>query len=421
MNLKFLGGVREVGRSATLVKHDSSSLLFDYGVLVGEEPGFPSHVAPKDIGGIIISHAHLDHSGATPLFYVSDRVPLYATQLTLDLARLLIMDLLRLASYYLPFEYLDLETMLQSAIPSSFDNKWRKVGDLNFRLLNAGHIPGSVQALVKSRDGKSVLLTGDLNTKDTRLLSGAELPDEDLDAVVLESTYAVKQHEERGVLERRFVDRCREVIERGGTVLIPAFGVGRSQEILCVLKGLKFEYPVLMDGMAKDASKILMKYPRYLRDSDLFKRAMSEAVWVKGWKARRKALKEGKKVIVAPAGMLKGGIAAFCAEKMLMEKENAVFLVSYQIPGSPGHELLEKSTFIIDGEARKVEAKVEHFDFSSHCGEEDLDDFVKSLKGNPTVYTVHGEESSCTSFAERIEQNIGLKAIAPRAGEIYSI
>ena len=119
--------------------------------------------------------------------------------------------------------------------------------------------------------------------------------------------------------------------------------------------------------------------------------------------------------------MLKGGPAAFYISKLGQKNRNAVFLVSYQIPGTPGRELLEKGMCVIDGKVRRVKAQVEHFDFSSHGGASQLRDFVKNLKGEPTVFTVHGAEGNCERFAKWIKRRTGLKARAPKAGDRYTI
>ncbi|MFQ6096011.1 MAG: MBL fold metallo-hydrolase, partial [Candidatus Bathyarchaeia archaeon] len=245
---------------------------------------------------------------------------------------------------------------------------------------------------------------------------GADEDYGEIDALIIESTYADEAHTERSILEKRFVDSVSEVVEAGGTVLVPAFSVGRSQEIVCVLAGHHFEYPVTIDGMAREAFRILMKYPNYLRDPKLFMDAAHRANWVEGWKDRRMTVKKSG-VIISPAGMLKGGPAAFYIQKVGKVSNNAVFLVGYQIPGTPGRELLEKGRCVIDGKMRKVKAKVDFFDFSSHSGAKELKETVKKLKGNPSIYVVHGAEGNCRKFAKWIKDEVGFEAKAPRSGE----
>jgi len=376
------------------------------------------HVPPKEVDALILTHSHLDHSGALPIFYIDQKRPLYTNKLNLELTQLLIQDFIHLSSYYLPFEYIELKTMMRSNKHLDYGVK-ETVGDMQIQLLNAGHTPGSAHALIET-GGKRLLYTGDFNTADSRLLTGATMDYGDLDAVIMESTYANEDHTERMELEKRFVEAVTEVVEDGGSVLVPAFGVGRAQEMISILGAYHFEYPVILDGMAREVSRIMMNYKEFLRDPRLFVDAVLSAEWVEGWRDRRKALK-APSVIVSPAGMLKGGPAAFYASKIGKKSSNAIFLVSYQIPGTPGKELLEKGICTIDGKVRKVKARVEHFDFSSHCGASQLKEALRKLGGKPKVYVVHGAEGNCELLANWAESELGLDAVAPRTGDTFEV
>jgi putative mRNA 3-end processing factor len=293
------------------------------------------------------------------------------------------------------------------------------LGDMRFKLLNAGHTPGSASVFIEA-DGKRILYTGDFNTEESKLLSGATMDYGDLDAVIMESTYADSDHTERPLLEKQFLEACTEVVETGGTVLVPAFGVGRSQEMACILAANHFEFPIVLDGMAREASRVVMNYKEFLRDPKMFMNAMHSCDWIEGWRDRRRALKTPS-VIISTAGMLKGGPAAFYISKLGKKANNAVFLVSYQIPGTPGRELMEKGVCTIDGKIRKIKAKYRHFDFSSHCGASKLKEALTKLGGKPKVFAVHGAEGNCELFANWAKKELGLDAVAPRTGEIYQI
>jgi putative mRNA 3-end processing factor len=418
MKIRFLGGAREVGRAAVAVKSETNQLLMDYGVMLDNEPGFPMHIPPKEVDAIILTHSHLDHSGGIPLFHIQEKKPVYGTQLTFDLAKPLISDFIHLSGYYLSFEYLELQTMLRSTTHLDF-RKEETIGDMKFQLMNSGHLPGGAQALIES-DGKRIVYTSDYNSRETRLLPRADRDYGDLDAIIMESTYADEVHPNREELEKEFMESVNDIMENGGTALIPAFSVGRSQEIACVLAANHFEYPIAMDGMAREANRIMMNHPAFMRDPKLFMDALHSAVWVEGWKDRRKiAKKQG--AIISPAGMLKGGPAAFYIQKVGKKSQNAVFLVGYQIPGTPGRELLDEGKCVIDGKVQKVKAQVKRFDFSSHSGANDLKKAVKDLEGNPVVYVVHGEEKNCEMFVEWIKTEVGLEAVAPKTGDSFTV
>ena len=418
LELRFLGGTREIGRISIAAKTEKTQILLDYGVMMDHEPGFPMHVPPKEVDAIILTHSHLDHSGAVPVFHIRERKQVYGTRLTFDLSQILISDFIHLSSYYLPFEFLELRSMMKNCVHTNYREP-KTVGDINFQLLDAGHIPGSAQALIETQ-GKRALFTGDFNSLETRLLPAADMDYGELDALIMESTYADADHPERKALEKEFVDDVTEIVENGGSVLVPAFSVGRSQEIACVLAAHHFEYPVTIDGMAREVNRVMLNYLDYVRDPRLFQDAVNSSQWADGWRDRRLATKKPG-VVISPAGMLKGGPAMFYVSKIGKRANNAVFLVSFQIPGTPGKELLEKGRCVIDGRMRKVKAKVKHFDFSSHCGASQLQSVVKNLKGNPKVYVVHGAEGNCERFAKWIQKETGLNAVAPNSGDVYTV
>ncbi|MGP3667247.1 MAG: MBL fold metallo-hydrolase [Candidatus Bathyarchaeota archaeon] len=422
VKLRFLGGVGEVGRSSIALSSGDTTVLLDYGVLLNHEPSFPLHVQPKNIDGILLTHAHLDHSGGIPLFYLRGKIPLYTTELTLKLSRVLINDLIKLSGYFLPYEGLNVNVMERCFTPTGYGEKFR-IKDLSFEFKDAGHIPGSAQIVVKVAEednGKTIVYTGDINLRETKLLNAAEIPREEISCLILESTYATEDHPPRREVEEAFVKRVREVVEGGGTVLIPAFSVGRSQEVLCVLAEQNFNFPIVMDGMALEVNRILLEHHEYFRDYELLKHALNNVEWVERWKDRRLAVKKPC-VIISPAGMLQGGAAAFYVKEVAKLSRNAIFLVSFQIPGTPGRKLLEEKKMFFGGGKVNVEAEVEKFDFSSHAGESELKEFLKNVKGNPTVFLVHGSKEKSEKLAEWIKTELGIPAYVPSIGDVFKV
>lgn len=411
------GACREVGRSAFEVKGTNTKLLLDYGVMVKEDrPLLPLSTSPKDLNGIIITHAHLDHSGSAPFFYVSETPPVFMTNMTKQLTDILIRDLLHLSAYYIPFEALELKTMLDSCTEI---NGSAKIGEAQVEFFNSGHIPGSVNVLV-NLDGKKIWYSGDINTIDTALLGGAKIDLPELDMAIIESTYATIDHSPREENEIKLVETVTDVVEGGGLALIPAFSVGRSQEILCVLQRRGFKYDISLDGMSRTATHVIAGSPEELRDAKLLNEAMSRAKWITGERDRKKAINKPG-VVISSSGMLTGGASTRYMEKVRNRSRDAVILVSYQVPGTPGRILLDEGKYGPPGELKNVKCRKEWINFSSHCGSKNLMGIVKSLKGNPRILCVHGEESSCKALAEMIKTETGHEAFAPKMGECFQI
>ena len=228
LEVKVLGAARQVGRSAFLVTHKDSKILLDYGAMTTKVPGFPMHVPPKDIKAIVLSHAHLDHSGAAPLHFLSGNMKLHATPVTSELSNLLIQDFIKISGQYLPFEFLDLMAMNSNTVNHGYMEPFQ-VGDFNIKFYDAGHIPGSAIIAVEAGN-KRLIYTGDINGDETNLLAGSWKDLGEADMVITESTYATADHPGRAKVEsevRRLRERgCGE----GGILLVPAFSVGRAQE-----------------------------------------------------------------------------------------------------------------------------------------------------------------------------------------------
>jgi len=419
MRIKFLGGTRQVGKSGVLIKGERTSLLLDYGVMLSrEEPGFPIHVQPREVDATILTHAHLDHSGALPMLYISGGIPLITTDLTYELTELLIEDFIGLSGFYLPYEYIDMLNMRRYLRKVSF-NEPIELKDSIIEFSEGGHLPGAGCVKI-NLDGKTILYTGDVNARKTALLRGAKVDFGEVDIVITESTYALQEHPNREKVEKSFVEYAREIVEGGGTLLVPAFAVGRAQEIAIVLYKEGFEHDVYMDGMALDTNEILLRHGEYVRDINILAKALNWVKKVKGWKDRKRIVKEPC-VIISPAGMLVGGAAAFYNERVSKDSKNGISFVSYQVKGTPGRQILEEKVALINGRPKKVNADIRHFNFSSHSGRSELFDMIKRIKGNPKVFTMHGEEENCVQFAKDLKEKFGLEAVAPKIGGVYEL
>jgi putative mRNA 3-end processing factor len=164
----------------------------------------------------------------------------------------------------------------------------------------------------------------------------------------------------------------------------------------------------------------MLRHPTYLRDAEVFKKAVQEAEWISGWNRRKKVVNEPC-VIISPAGMLVGGSAIFYIQEISKSDKNGVALVSYQGEGTPGKLLLDRRITNFDGKVRKCLAEVKRFEFSGHNSRSELFEILDRVKGNPKVLTVHGDGKSCIKFAEEIKEKYGFDALAPDVGDTVQV
>ena len=422
MKINVLGAAGEVGRSGFLVNCDGANLLLDYGVMFAKKrtdpPIYPLHVKSKDIDATIITHAHLDHSGCVPALFNGGNTSVYCTAPTLDLSMLLIEDMLKIEKNKHTFHYGHANSMRKNSKEIRFKEPV-KVGNTTFELRSSGHVIGGSTVLVETNN-KRLFYTGDINPNGSRMLPKADFEIGDIDVLITESTYSQTEQMPRKESENGLVEFANEVMDRKGVLFVPSFSVERSQEIACVLKNANFKYPVVMDGMALKVNDIMFRYPEYLKDVNIFADAINDAFLIRDHGDRKKAISEPC-VVISPAGMLVGGNAVFYMQEIASNDKNGIAMVSYQAEGTPGKKMLETGKISTRGKDMKVKATVRQFQFSGHGDRTALFDMIKNIKGDPKVLTVHGDENSCTKFAEEIQEKFGLDAYAPKLGEEIAV
>ncbi|ELZ55043.1 MULTISPECIES: MBL fold metallo-hydrolase [Halorubrum] len=412
MELEFLGGAREVGRSALLV---DDTLLIDYGLLAGEPPRYP--VRDPEPEAVVVSHGHLDHVGAVPALLKGDRrPPVHWTPPTGELARTLAEDTLKLHgnSPLCPFSAEHVARLGEAERRHGYGDPFLVAGGVaaggyEVTLFPAGHIPGSAHVLVD--DGETRLLyTGDFHTDDQRLVAGTTARP-DADVVVCESTYSDVDHEPRAAVEDGFAESVETTLWEGGTVVVPAFAIGRTQELLLVCEA--HDIPCYVDGMGKEVTRMLRRHPEFVRDADALRRATSHARFVTGRDGQRKRIADQNAAIVTTSGMLSGGPAMTYVPAVRSNPTNKVTLTGYQVEGTPGRNLLETGSAEIDGRVMTVAARVEGYDFSAHADREGLRSFLDAYP-DARVLVNHGDR--CAAFAEELRAD-GFAASAPEIGE----
>ena len=421
MNVKVLGAANEVGRSGFLVNCNGTNLLLDYGVLFGRRgtpPGYPVHVKPKDLDAIIITHAHLDHSGYVPSLFVSGNTDVYATPPTFDLSKLLIEDMLKIEKNSHPFDLPELNNMMKNAKEIGFKQKIIK-GNATFELRESGHVIGGSTILVES-EKKRIFYTGDIKTNGSRMIREMDLDIGEIDLLITESTYAKTEQKPRKESEKELIEFANEVMDRKGILFIPSFSVERSQEIACILKSVNFKHKIIMDGMALKVNEIMFRHLDYLRDPKVFSEAINSSTAIREHSERKRAMNDPC-VVISPAGMLVGGNAVFYLQNLAFDDKNGIALVSYQGEGTPGKKLLETGKVLSRGRDVNVTAEVKQFEFSGHADRNELFDMIKKIKGNPKVWAIHGDSESCDMFAKEIHEKFGLETYAPAVNDTITV
>ena len=397
-----MGGAGEVGRSGILVDNGYRVLL-DYGIKIHNETEYPLKVK-GGLDAVVISHAHLDHSGFLPAIYDHYACPFFATYPTALLAELLIKDSIKIQER-IPFRSSSYKRAFKHYSPLEYNTGFDVEG-AKLTLYDAGHITGS--SLVKLEMGKALLYTGDFKLEPTRMEKGADIPKADI--LITETTYSEREHPPRKELEKRLSAEVRRTLENGGNALLPSFAVGRSQELLQILYDLNNEATVYVDGMAKTASELVRQCPRFVKNFKEYEASLGWAEFVDSREQRAKALKEPS-VIITTAGMLEGG--PVFNYLLNLNSKSKIIMTGYCVENTNGWHLLNKGLVYVKGKPKPIETPVEYMDFSAHAGRGDLLELIK--RASPErIFCVHGDHTE--QFAEELK-GMGFDASAPKIGD----
>jgi hypothetical protein len=446
VRLTTLGGAREVGRSCHLLQTPESKVMIDCGVNVAsEDRAFPYLEVPEvdleELDAVILTHAHLDHCGYVPyLFKHGYEGPVYCTAPARDLAVLLQLDYVEIAEREdkpLPYDKRDISTFLTHTITLDYGDVTDIAPDIRVTLHNAGHILGS--SIVHFHIGEgvyNVVYTGDLKFDRTRLFSPAVYSFPRAETLIIDSTYGAPQDimPRRSQVEEEFIGIVTETVRRGGKVIVPAFAVGRAQEIMVLLedysrRGLLDGIPVYLDGMIWEATAIHTAYPEYLsRDlRELIFRSDSNPflsdifVKVKGPDQRAEVIGGEPGVVISTAGMMTGGPVMEYFKHLAQDSRNTLVFVGYQSEGSLGRRIQKGWREVpLRGERGRLEEVKINMEvktlegFSGHSDRIQLLNYVKRLSPKPgRVLSVHGEESKCIGLASTIHKMLRVETRAP--------
>jgi len=432
VRITAMGGAREVGRSCFLLQTPESRIMIDCGINVAsEERAYPHLEIPEvrlsEIDAVVISHAHLDHSGFAPyLFKYGFDGPVYCTPPTRDLSVLLQLDYVDIAEREekpLPYDKKDIMKFLSHCITLDYGDVTDIAPDVRITLHNAGHILGSSVVHFHIGEGlHNVVYTGDLKFDRSRLLAPAACMFPRVESLILESTYGGAEDIQppREEAEKELLNVINETTRAGGKVMIPAFAVGRAQEVMVLLEdcrksGLVEPVPVYLDGMIWEATAIHTAYPEYL-SQDLRERIfkadenpfLSENfIKVSGPDERAKVIEGEPCVIISTAGMMAGGPILEYFKHLAPDPRNSLVFVGYQAEGSLGRRIQGGWREIpLRGEGGRVEEVKVNLQvrtiegFSGHSDRAKLLNYIRRMSSKPQrIITVHGDEKKCIDLA----------------------
>lgn len=451
LGLRFHGAVDTVTGSRFVLRAGNQCFLVDCGLFQGfkhlrlrnwAEPGF----APGALSGVLLTHAHLDHSGFLPVLCRDGYTgPIYATAATRDLCRFLLpdsgfiqeKDAARANRYgytrHHParplYTQADANRCLQQFHNCAFRQPVALGEGITASFSRAGHILGAASILVECTSSR-ILFSGDLGQSDSATMAPPQPPPE-ADYVVIESTYGNRQRS-REDPEERLGEIIRDTVNRGGTVIVPAFAVGRTQLLLHHLRRLQDarripKVPVFLDSpLAINATEVFANHaedhhlspgeaeaacalPRYVHDVDASRRLDRDPM---------------PKIIIAGSGMATGGRVLHHLKVYLGDPRHTIVFSGYQAGGTRGEKLVNGAEQIrIHGEDWPVRASVENLDMlSAHADSDELLEWLGLLPRAPrAVFVVHGESSAAAALAERIREELRWPAILPDCEREYKL
>lgn len=464
MKLEFLGAAHEVTGSCHFLAFSDKNLLVDCGMEQGPDlyvnQDIPVNASSIDY--VFITHAHIDHSGLLPLLYNHGfRGQVFATKATCELCNIMLKDSAHIQMFEAEwknrkakragrpeveplYDMNDAMGVLTKFVPCDYNSMIQVSKDLKVRFVDAGHLLGSssIEMWVKEADEeRKIVFSGDIGHGNKPLIRNPQYIEE-ADYVVMESTYGDKVHATPPDFAKALAAELKDTFQRGGNLVIPAFSVGRTQEMLYFIRRIKMEgmlpeyenFEVYIDSpLAVEATSIFNKSVE-----DCFSEEALELVHqginpitfpglrmsITSDESKLINVDEKAKVIISASGMCEAGRIRHHLKHNLWRKDSTILFVGYQVPGTLGHSLLNGAKEVkLFGEAIEVHAKITNLPgISGHADLEALTKWVSAFKQKPKkVFVVHGDDKVTENFAEHLQRTLGMEAYAPFSGDAFDL
>ena len=456
MNFRFFGGANEIGASSTLIEIEGLRLLVDAGIRMGPDqdsplPDFPDFDKTGMPDAVLLTHAHTDHTGALPVLHkiLPADVKVYCTPATKAITKVLLEDNARRMEREeeddegLRYTLADVAAVLKRMEPVDWSESIEVCPGVPATWIRAGHILGAAMIYIESRN-KSILMTGDVSVTKQLTIPSLNLPSWcKPDVMVMESTYGNRQHKAGRPQEaKRLAEDVAKTIAVGGKVLIPAFAVGRSQEVILILKrAMEREeipaFPVHVDGMVRDVNAVYTQYASELQRPLRRKAEQGEPLFysdmIKKVESRdgTDSILSGQPCcIVASSGMLIGGMSSEYAKHLALDPKSLIAVTGYQAEGTPGQALenLQKVGEHTEGEWQldaetsvSVKCKVKKYSLSAHADSQELLGLVETVQPRK-LFLVHGDAEARGALFKSVRKACpAVDVKLPENGQAYPV
>lgn len=465
MKLTFIGADHEVTGSCYLIEACGKKFLVDCGMEQGKNlyENVPIPVPESQIDFVLLTHAHIDHSGNLPLLYAKGfRGPVYTTEATADLSDIMLRDSAHIQEfetewrnrkgkragkpeYVPPYTMRDALGVISLLTGQPYQTRFHPADGITVNFVDAGHLLGSASIeiwLEEEGVEKKIVFSGDIGNLSQPILRDPSYL-KSADYVVMESTYGDRSHGPRPDYIHDLADTIQKTLDRGGNLVIPSFAVGRTQEMLYFIRQIKQEnlvtghgnFPVYVDSpLAIEATTVFHKH-----DLDCFDEEARELVMngvnplqfpglrtsVTAEDSKAINFDEEPKIIISASGMCDAGRVKHHLKHNLWRPESTILFVGYQSVGTPGRALVDGAeTIKLFGEEIAVRAEVKVLPgVSGHADNEGLMKWAKAFKENPPerVFVCHGEDSVTDIFAARLKDELGYNSYAPYSGTVFDL